>query len=210
MRILYIAALAAIVAVPAAAQTAGPGPYNGFFIGAQGGWQQDRQRLTVTQGGLESRATQSKSGFEYGGQVGYDIRITPNFVAGIEGSVTGRTGSDDFADGAGNPVRLKAGRTLNASARLGYLTGPDSLVYVRGGYSNARFNLDTSGGRISEDRDGYIAGVGYEQMVSRNVSARLEYDYSHYGSDTLALSGFDTSKLRYERHQVTAGLNFRF
>ena len=210
MRNYTIAALAAFMAVPAVAQTADPSPFNGFFVGAQGGWQQDRQRLTVTQGGLESRASQSKSGFEYGGQIGYDIRITPNFVLGAEGSVTGRTGGDDFSDGAGNPVRLRAGRTFNASARLGYLTGPDGLVYVRGGYSNARFNLDTAGGRLSEDRDGYIVGVGYEQAVARNVSARLEYDYSHYGTDDLALAGYDTSKLRYERHQVTAGVNFRF
>ncbi len=213
MRTLQIAALAALVAAPVAAQTAAPTPFNGFFAGVQGGWQQDRLKLTVTNAGLTSSATESKSGLLYGGQVGYDFKLSPQIVLGGEASVTGRTGSDSFDDGLGGTYSLKAGRTFNASARLGYLVSPNGLVYARGGYSNARFNLDSSAGRFSEDRDGYLAGVGYEQYLSRNISARIEYDYSRYGSEDLTglVSGVgSTSRLKYERHQVAAGVNVRF
>jgi len=214
MRIFAVAAVLALTAAPAFAQSSDPSPFNGFFAGVQGGWQQDRQRLDVTDNGVLSSATAKKSGLSYGGQFGYDLRLTPNVVAGLEASATGRTGADNYVDGFGNSYRLKSGRTLGASARLGYLVSPGGLVYGRAGYANARFNLDTAGGRISEDRDGYVLGVGYEQVVARNVSARVEYDYSRFGSDDLpglaTNVGADSARLNYNRNAVTAGLNFRF
>lgn len=203
-------ALAAIaVAAPALAQDASvdAGAFNGPFVGIQGGWQQDRQTLEV--GNLESSS--KGDGFAYGAQIGWDGRIGTSAVIGAEVAVTGRSGETRFDD-----FDLKQGRTISATARLGFMTDPAGLVYARGGYANARFTADDGFGRQGENRDGYTVGAGYERMLGRNVSARLEYGYSDFGSDRINLTQAGipgtggNAELDYSRHAVTAGLNFRF
>ncbi|WP_426166696.1 outer membrane protein [Sandarakinorhabdus sp. DWP1-3-1] len=207
--VFALAALA--VAAPALAQGT-PESFNGPFVGVQGGWQQDRQTLDVTDSAGTFESRQNKDGFAYGGQIGYDFRLSPTTVLGAEVALTGRTGTTPL-DGF-NSLELKQGRTISATARLGYLVNPDGLVYVRGGYSNARFTIRDANTDISEDRDGFQVGVGYEQLVARNVSARIEYAYSRFGTDNLpALAadlGANQAELKYTRNAVTAGLNFRF
>ena len=207
-----LAAAAALFSVPALAAPAEP--FNGPFVGVQGGWQQDHERLSITDGGTTDRYGNRKSGFTYGGQAGWDFRLTPRTVLGVEASATGRTGSERFDDGVGDSFRLRDGRTLNASARLGYLVTPQGLLYARGGYSNARFKLDSNVGNAASNRDGYVAGVGYEQALTRTVSARLEYDYSNFGRDRYdglaADLGVDSTRVKYDRNAVTAGVNLHF
>jgi len=199
-RIAFALLAGAAIAVPAAAQEARN--FNGPFIGAQLGWQQDRQSLTTsTVPPTTTRA--SGDGFAYGGQVGYDAQLGSSFVLGVEGSVTGRTGTNRFPT-----FDLEAGRTINATARAGWLITPEGLLYARGGYSNARFNIRNPSG-ASETRDGYLVGAGYEHMLAKNVSARVEYNYSDYGNDNLPGIG-GGAQLNYHRHAVMTGVNFRF
>ncbi len=51
-------------------------------------------------------------------------------------------------------------------------------------------------------------------MLGSNVSARLEYAYSGFGSEDLpdvaTGLGVDTADVKFNRHAVTAGLNYRF
>ena len=207
-----LTAFAVLVAVPTVAQAAEP--FNGPFVGIQGGWQQDRQRLRVDDGNVTSLTRSTSDGFAYGGQVGYDLRLSPRTVFGIEASLTGRTSRNGFDDGFANAYDLRLGRTVNATARAGFLIQPGGLLYVRGGYSNARFELNDSAGRISQDRDGYTLGVGYEQAITRALSARLEYNYSDYRSRNLRDVAFDIGadnvREGYRRNAVAAGLNFHF
>jgi outer membrane immunogenic protein len=202
-------ALAAVPALAADEANAFKGP----FVGVQGGWQQDRQTLRLTDNGVTARATNSNSGFAYGGQIGYDLRLSPGTVLGGEVALTGRTGTGTLSDGTGS-VAISQGRTITATARLGYLIDPQGLLYVRGGYANTRFTVDDGFGATSGNRDGFTAGVGYERMLGSNVSARLEYAYSGFGSEDLpdvaTGIGVDTSDVKFNRHAVTAGLNYRF
>jgi outer membrane immunogenic protein len=193
------AALAAAIAGPAAAQDA-PN-FNGAFVGVQLGWQQDRQSLdlgTVPPTTIRARG----DGFAYGGQIGYDVNLG-SAVLGVEASLTGRTGINRFPT-----FDLEAGRTINLTGRAGYLITPDSLLYARGGYSNARFTIANPAGP-SENRDGWTVGAGYEHVLGRNVSARVEYNYGDYGDDLLPGVG-GGSRLNYHRHAVMTGVNFRF
>jgi outer membrane immunogenic protein len=193
-----IALFAAAIAAPALAQDAGN--FNGPFIGAQLGWQQDRQSLTS--GTVPNTVVRAKGdGFAYGGQAGWDFNLG-SAVVGVEASLTGRTGTNRFPT-----FDLEAGRTINLTARAGFLVSPQGLLYARGGYSNARFSIANTG--VSENRDGYTIGAGYEQSISRNVSARVEYGYSDYGDDLLPGAG-GANRLNYHRHAVMTGLNFRF
>lgn len=209
---LVFAATAALAAASVSAQEGtAVQPFNGPFIGIQGGWQQDEQRLALaTSNGLFT-ARDRTSGFAYGGQIGYDYRLSPHFVLGIEASSSGRTGNGRSYDANNNVYDLRVGRTFNATGRLGYLVGGSGLAYVRGGYSNARFDTGNGTGNDVENRDGYTVGIGYEQAVTRSVTARVEYNYSKYGTRNLydaAFTNQGTINSAYHRNAVTAGLNF--
>lgn len=198
-RFAFALLAAAAIAGPAVAQEAKN--FNGPFIGGQIGWQQDRQSLTTST--VPPTTTRAKGdGLAYGGQLGYDLNMGGG-VIGVEASITGRTGTNSFP-----AFDLEAGRTINATARAGVLVSPDALLYARGGYSNARFSVTNPAGP-SENRDGYTVGAGFEKMLGKNVSARVEYNYSDYGNDTLPGVG-GPSTVNYHRHAVMTGVNFRF
>lgn len=196
---IAFALLAAAIAAPAMAQEATN--FNGPFVGVQLGWQQDRQSLDLgTVPPTTVRA--SGDGFAYGGQLGYDFNLG-SAVVGLEASLTGRTGTNNFPT-----FDLEAGRTINVTARAGWLITPEGLLYARGGYSNARFSIVNPAGG-SENRGGWLLGAGYEHVLAKNVSARVEYNYSDYGNDLLPGIG-GGARLNYHRHAVMTGLNFRF
>jgi len=203
LKFVFASALA-LAAVPTLAAE----PFNGPYVGVQGGWQQDRQTLRLTDNGVTARTTNSNSGFAYGGQIGYDLRLSPGTVLGGEVAVTGRTGTGTLNDGV-DAVAISQGRTIAATARLGYLIDPQGLLYVRGGYANTRFTVDDGFGAESGNRDGFTVGAGYERMLGSNVSARLEYAYSGFGSEDLP-GIVDSADVKFNRHAVTAGLNYRF
>ncbi|WP_310475511.1 outer membrane beta-barrel protein [Sandarakinorhabdus sp.] len=198
-RLPFALLAAAAIAGPAAAQEATN--FNGPFVGVQLGWQQDRQSLDL--GTVPPLTTRAKGdGLAYGGQLGYDFNLG-SAVLGVEASLTGRTGTNSFPT-----FDLEAGRTVNVTARAGWLVTPEGLLYARGGYSNARFSITNPAGG-AENRDGYTVGAGYEHMLAKNVSARIEYNYSDYGNDNLPGIGGGAT-LNYHRHAVMTGVNFRF
>lgn len=213
----FAAVAAAIAAGPALADPInGLAPFNGPFVGIQGGWQQDRGRFdTIDNAGVLGTGGRNGSGVGFGVQAGADIRVARSFVIGGEAAFTGRTGGDNFTDGNGDFFRLRPKRTIDITGRVGFVLPSErgGLVYARGGYANARFDLYNNGTRAGFDRDGWTVGGGYEQPLTRHVSARLEYDYSDFGNVGIndpQSPGFATIDGKLHRNAVTAGLNFRF
>jgi outer membrane immunogenic protein len=195
-----LAAALVVAATPVLAQDA-PDTFNGPFVGVQAGWQQDRQTLVAG----NTRTSNNTSGFAYGGQIGYDFRLGDAAVLGVEVDLTGTTGSTNFVG-----FDVNAGRTISATLRAGYLLDPNGLLYARGGYRNARFTVDNvTGADASENRDGWTIGAGYERYLAKNISARIEYNYTGLGSDPLPSTNVARS-LDFQRHGITAGVNFRF
>lgn len=197
--IVFCAIATAAVTAPAAAQEATK--FDGPFVGVQLGWQQDRRSATSSTVPPITIRTNG-DGLVYGGQVGYDANIG-GAVLGLEGSITGRSGNNGSAT-----LDFETGRTINVTARAGLLVSPESLLYARGGYSNARFSLTNPAGN-SESRNGYTLGAGCERSLTDKISARIEYAYSNYGSDTLPGIGGPVD-VNYRRHGMTAGFNLRF
>ncbi len=230
MRIATPLALAAsLLATSAFAQ--GPGflglggsdqPFNGPYIGAQAGWQLDRQYLNSTYpsnvpdgiGTFGVGAHPRNSGFRYGGQIGWDVHVAPRIVIGVEGSASGVTGANYGSYSDGNPLVFSVGRTFDATGRVGFLVDPQGLLYAKGGWTNTEFHFDNNDGRFVSRRDGYIVGAGYEHMIGRHLSAGLEYDYSHFGNRDFPNYDFETgalnSRIADDRHEVLAKVNYRF
>ena len=105
---------------------------------------------------------------------------------------------------SGNSFTIDPKRSFDLTARAGYLTDPSTLVYARGGYTNARTknSLVTAAGTATayDNRDGWLLGGGVERQFMSNASARFEYRYSD-------LSEGDGN---FDRHRVLAGVSYRF
>ncbi|WP_170004577.1 outer membrane protein [Pseudopontixanthobacter vadosimaris] len=163
---------------------------------------------------------QSIEGVAYGAAIGYDVAFGGALV-GVEAEYTGSTADTDFEDGDfegfgfGN---VETGRDLYVGARIGVLAQPDLLVYAKGGYTNAKYNLrDTNGTRRFEqdlDADGYRVGAGLEYALSGNSFTKIEYRYSNYSDAEIDFSNdvpdSDRFDIDTDRHQVMVGFGYRF
>lgn len=162
---------------------------------------------------------QSVDDVAYGAAIGYDFAMGGALV-GVEAEYLeseaqtefDTTGFEDF--GVGN---IEAGRDLYVGARVGILATPSTLVYAKGGYTNAQYNLlatDNTTDRGSDiDVDGWRLGGGIEQSFGGNFYAKAEYRYSNYGEgEAEAPSGLESDRfdIDLDRHQVMVGLGYRF
>ena len=189
MRSIVVAALfAASTAVPALAQDSAP--FTGARVEGLAGW--DR----VQNNGHDD-------GVQYGIGAGYDFQAG-GAVVGIEGeaadsSVRQCTGSRTVADPR---FCAKAGRDLYVGGRIGTVVGGKTLLYAKGGYTNAQAKLTSNDGTVQTtlgktNLDGYRVGAGAEYAIGPRSFVKTEYRYSNYESG-------------FSRHQVVAGFGFRF
>lgn len=215
-----LAAGSALVSVPVMAQDVAPAePFKGFHVEGLVGYD-------VTQAGssIDDDSSidndQSIDGLLYGVGAGYDIK-SGNFVFGPEAEVTWSTAKTKFDNGdfegfgIGN---VKTNRDLYIGGRVGYAFSPRTMVYAKGGYTNAKFDVRNGDGTVTTrtdiDADGWRIGAGVEQAISNNVFAKLEYRYSNYEKGELDYRGDLPDGQRFnldlDRHQVVAGVGVRF
>lgn len=181
MRMVFAAAvLAAASASPAFAQDAAPASFTGGHVEAITGYDS-------VQG-----AGDSTGGVIYGIAGGYDFR-SGGAVFGIEAeaseSTTGECAGTDCFD---------ASRDLYVGGRIGGVVANNVLLYVKAGYTNARFDISSGGLTESGNLDGVRGGAGAEWAIRNSpVSIRTEYRYSNYEGGI-------------SRHQGLLGLGIRF
>lgn len=163
---------------------------------------------------------QSIDGIVYGGALGYDVALG-GVVVGAEAELTGSTAETEFEDGDfegfgfGN---VETGRDLYLGVRAGVLASPRMLVYGKGGYTNAKYNLRSNDGTTQFtqdlDADGWRVGAGAEYALSPNTFAKLEYRYSNYEEAEIDFEGdapdTDRFDIDTDRHQVVVGFGYRF
>jgi outer membrane immunogenic protein len=118
-------------------------------------------------------------------------------------------------------------RTFTVGARAGLPIGETSLIYVKGGYSNGRFettydadvtdNDDDEPGVIEEfsgSQDGYHLGAGVELGLTESLYAKLEYVYTDFGNRSYLLEDMEAGdpglEVSHDRHQAVAGIGLRF
>ncbi len=165
--------------------------WTGFYAGVHAGW------------GWGDANNSDLSGYALGAQVGYNHQLVSGLVFGVETDIT-ISGVDGFVAGG----IFSADYIGTLRGRLGFAFDR-VLLYATGGLAYAGGELRV--GALSNDQDhfGYAIGLGIEGMIAPNVSARLEYLYTDFGSRTYQTVGgpvgvgFSSSVLR-------AGVNYRF
>ena len=162
----------------------------------------------------------SMDGLLYGIGVGYDVDLG-GVVLGAEAELSDSTAKTRFHNGEMEEFgygRVKAGRDIYVGARVGAKVAPSTLLYVKGGYTNAQLkaqaNYDDVDYGTKFKLDGWRVGGGVEQAIGKNAFAKLEYRYSKYEDAKFDFGdgGPDSHKFDVDtdRHQIVVGAGMRF
>jgi len=147
------------------------------------------------------------------------------WIFGVEGdwSATNKSGQafGQFPFNQLNVHETQERWLATARGRLGWTWWDKTIVYVTGGGAWAK--VDGSTWRINNpvainevnthQRSGWTVGAGAEYALGYGWSARGEYLYVDFGTDTGTGSGFfagDVSSSRLVDHVFRAGLNYKF
>lgn len=161
---------------------------------------------------------ESIEGLAYGVGVGFDFDLG-GVVLGIEGEYAESEGSQEFGetiDGTAFLGNIEVGRDLYVGGRIGVAVTPRTLVYAKAGYTNTSVEsvFTSSSDSVDFDTtvDGYRLGAGIEQMLGSNLYLKAEYRYSNYNGLSFDddLFGDEDVDIDLDRHQVMAGVGFRF
>jgi outer membrane immunogenic protein len=192
-----------------------PPVYNwtGFYIGGNIGGGFADSRWSDPFGGPHN--TFNDSGFIGGGQVGYNAQFNW-LVLGVEGDFDWTNLKGSGTDSFGDSINTKTEWTSTATGRVG-AAFDRLLVYGKGGiaFAQDRSSINSLFGgsaSTSQTRTGWTAGAGLEYALDRNWSAKLEYDYLGFGSQTLNLATTPAyaSNASLNVQEVKAGINYHF
>ncbi len=215
--LLLAAGSAVALSVPAMAQD--DSSFSGPWIAGVAGYDIN-QAGSSQDDGVNVDLDQNAEGLAYGVGIGYDVDMG-GVVLGAEAELTDSTADSDYSDpytnfGLGT---VDAGRDIYVGARAGFKATPSTLVYAKGGYTNARFNFIGTDGTTNYDQnldtDGWRVGAGVEQKLGSNAFAKVEYRYSNYGEGEIdfeaeGVPDSDRFDIDTDRHQIMAGVGWRF
>jgi outer membrane immunogenic protein len=175
--------------------------WTGCYLGAGGGYGLfDQQSRYVTTGQTSLSNDNGGRGWFGTVQVGCDYQISSGIVIGAFADydfsgIKGNMAVPDF----GFVGQEKLQSSWAAGGRIGWLPSDQLLVYVSGGYTEARFSqvnfslaatgLQTVFGLPKHTYSGWFVGSGYEYGLGwmPGLFWKTEYRFADYGSDTLPI-----------------------
>jgi outer membrane immunogenic protein len=106
---------------------------------------------------------------------GYDFAVGGGVSLGADVEATESTQKE-----SGGGASVKAARDLYAGGRVSFAVSPSANLYLKGGYTNARFKADDGIDSFAENFDGYRVGAGGQLAISGKAYVGGEYRYSNY------------------------------
>jgi outer membrane immunogenic protein len=161
---------------------------------------------------VEALAGSDTDGFDhgalFGARIGYDFRVAPNVLIGIDGEYNDITTEQKFI---GSPIVIHYGPEIYVGGRATFLVPAISnrlRVFAGAGYSRSSFgnffllNANAPFGPVGAQTgpvDGFRLSGGAQISLGRRAFVGAEYRYSNY-SDSFALN----------RSQFVGSIGFRF
>lgn len=162
--------------------------------------------------------SEGKGAVMYGIAGGYDFQAG-GAIIGIEGEFADSDVKGSAADviNTGDSFAINTDRDLYVGARVGFTLTPSTMLYAKGGYTNAKFEgrFNDGAGTIYNNgltADGYRVGAGIEQkfnLFGPSGFIKAEYRYSNYKNLDIGQNDFDLD-VDIDRHQALVGLGVRF
>lgn len=142
----------------------------------------------------ESAGTIDASGFLGGVTGGYNWQNGP-IVIGLEGDVLAADVSGDRSFNAGiNQANPSVNTMADLRLRAGVTVVPQMLVFATlgGAWADADLGVGGPGGRSADGTFfGWSIGGGAEVALSSNWSARFDYQFTDFDSETVSYPGGD-------------------
>lgn len=160
----------------------------------------------------------SASGFSGAIGLGYSTSVSKDFLftLGIDYSPLSLTGDSNWTSDF--PNQYKYSNRLNVFVAPGYQIDKDKLLYVKAGYSmlnvKATGPIGNGGGNPSANLNGYVAGLGYKQLIDKNLFLFGEGNYYSYGNKSMnynfGAGSFDNTNLKATSYQFLVGVGYKF
>ncbi len=195
-----------------------PYDWTGPYLGANAGIAFLDGDARITVGGTQTNFNLSDTGFTFGAQAGYNWQHD-QWVLGVEGDFNFLdVGDNGTAPGAtSGSFKLDSDWYATVRARAGFADGA-TLYYATGGLALMDADLRVTpivaaaAGVPATDSEvllGFAVGGGIEHAFSEKWSAKLEYLYMNFESDTLTAAPA-TARIEPELHVVRVGINYHF
>jgi len=192
--LLSISAAALLVASPARADQNWTGPYIGAHVG--GVWGNASTTDDKADWGNDPKFIGpfdfNPAGAFGGATAGFNLQMGI-LVAGLEGDLgymdlSGSIDTPSSQSGNHQTIALDGGLYGTATARLGVLVTPATLIYGKGGF--AFYDGEASQATTAEGYEthgtstftGWVAGGGIEHRLTDSISVRIEYQHFDFGS----------------------------
>ena len=179
------------------------GPYMGIQVGVQSNSVKRSYSSKLIPGYSDvNRAT--NTGIAGDLMLGYGFQMQNNIYLGLEGQV------------GLNNIRHKASAsyprispTYALVANLGYALKPGLLLYVSGGYANAKVKQVLELATDSSNRSGYTLGAGFKSMLTKSIFVTGNASYASLSSKSVTHLTL-TEKLNPSLYKVMFGLGYKF
>lgn len=168
--------------------------WSGFYLGGTGSYDWGKVK-----GGSDKPSADGWGGGVYGGYNWQSGQI----VYGAEADL-------GYNDQKGTSNGITGEEKLNGSvrARLGYDFNP-FMIYGTGGVAIADHKVSSAAGSDNNTSVGYTVGAGVETMVTKNITARVEYRYTDYQDKDYNLGGTNVSR-GFDDQSVKLGIGVKF
>lgn len=134
----------------------------------------------------------SGSGFSSQLSIGYNFEFANDYLLGIGADYLPLSSSGNysysitFGDSSlsnTGSYKFKSGYTIFAQPAI--KSGKDGLLYAKLGYASASTESQGIGASTSHTFNGYVVGLGYKQMLSKQWFGFTEANYMKYGNTTI-------------------------
>lgn len=201
--------------------------WTGFYVGAQAGyaWGKSDWSGYADWASYGNFFKLDPKGAFGGAYAGYNYQFETPVVLGVEGDINGGDVNAKNVPITGLVVNQHGYSKLkwfgSARIRAGYAIDR-FLPYVTGGIAFGNYQYDTvfvegSCRRCSEsaNRVGWTIGAGVEYAITDNITARIEYRYSDYGTKKNGITNFAVSDLvsrqvDLKTNDVRVGVAYKF
>jgi outer membrane immunogenic protein len=225
MKKLLVAAAVAGLVGTANAQNAFEGFYGQLGIGYENNSVKFSNGAVNGNPDAASDANKSYSGGSFSGAIGlgYGFAIDKNWLLTVGADyspLTSNTSTTTFNndDGTSDTLKFSVSNRYNVFIAPGYVIDNNKLVYAKAGYSAQSVKMKASVGDYfnnpSKNLSGYVLGLGYKQLIDKNIYFFGEGNYMNYSSANASGTSADARTVTYGNsataYQFLVGVGYKF